>query len=115
MSLLQSGVAAPVIALWLGHEDPTTTHQYIEADLAHQRLRALFLSSQAWHLVPEHLDRLVELLNLQWLLQNRDRTDLKDPVEDLTVRVTGDHNNVEIRIHVLGCFKDVITGSVRQF
>jgi integrase/recombinase XerD len=33
MNLLQSGVAAPVIALWLGHEDPATTHQYIEADL----------------------------------------------------------------------------------
>jgi integrase/recombinase XerD len=33
MHLLQSGVAAPVIALWLGHEDPATTHQYIEADL----------------------------------------------------------------------------------
>jgi hypothetical protein len=33
MSLLQSGFAAPAIALWLGHEDPTTTHQYIEADL----------------------------------------------------------------------------------
>ena len=26
-------VAAPVVALWLGHQDPTTTHQYIEADL----------------------------------------------------------------------------------
>ena len=33
MHLLQSGVATPVIALWLGHEDPGTTHQYIEADL----------------------------------------------------------------------------------
>ena len=33
MHLLQSGVATPVIALWLGHEDPATTHQYIEADL----------------------------------------------------------------------------------
>jgi integrase/recombinase XerD len=43
MSLLQSGVAAPVIALWLGHEDPTTTHQYIEADLLmkEQALRRL--------------------------------------------------------------------------
>jgi integrase/recombinase XerD len=40
MSLLQSGVAAPVIALWLGHEDPTTTHQYIEADL-HMKEQAL--------------------------------------------------------------------------
>jgi site-specific recombinase XerD len=33
MILLQSGIAPPVIALWLGHEDPATTHQYIEADL----------------------------------------------------------------------------------
>jgi integrase/recombinase XerD len=43
MSLLQSGVAASVIALWLGHEDPATTHQYIEADLLmkEQALRRL--------------------------------------------------------------------------
>ena len=33
MHLLQSGVTTPVIALWLGHDDPATTHQYIEADL----------------------------------------------------------------------------------
>lgn len=34
MHLLQSGVDITVIALWLGHEDPATTHLYIEADLA---------------------------------------------------------------------------------
>lgn len=34
MHLLQSGVDITVIALWLGHEDPATTHRYIEADLA---------------------------------------------------------------------------------
>ncbi len=34
MHLLQSGVAPTVIALWLGHESPTTTHIYVEADLA---------------------------------------------------------------------------------
>jgi integrase/recombinase XerD len=34
MHLLQSGVAIEVIALWLGHEDPATTHHYVEADLA---------------------------------------------------------------------------------
>jgi len=34
MHLLQSGVDITVIALWLGHEDPSTTHMYIEADLA---------------------------------------------------------------------------------
>lgn len=34
MHLLQSGVDLTVIALWLGHESPATTHRYIEADLA---------------------------------------------------------------------------------
>lgn len=34
MHLLQSGVDVTVIAIWLGHEDTATTHQYIEADLA---------------------------------------------------------------------------------
>ncbi|MGC9332463.1 MAG: tyrosine-type recombinase/integrase [Bacteroidales bacterium] len=34
MHLLQSGVDITVIALWLGHESPVTTHTYIEADLS---------------------------------------------------------------------------------
>jgi hypothetical protein len=34
MHLLQSGVDLSVIALWLGHESPSTTHGYMEADLA---------------------------------------------------------------------------------
>ena len=34
MHLLQSGVDMSLIALWLGHENPTTTHHYVEADLA---------------------------------------------------------------------------------
>ncbi len=34
MHLLQSGVSLAVIALWLGHANPATTHQYLEADLA---------------------------------------------------------------------------------
>lgn len=33
MSLLRAGVQAEIIALWLGHEQLTTTHGYIEADL----------------------------------------------------------------------------------
>ena len=32
MHLLQSGVDITVIALWLGHESPVTTHGYVEAD-----------------------------------------------------------------------------------
>jgi site-specific recombinase XerD len=34
MSLLQAGVDPCEIALWLGHESPSTTHMYVEADLA---------------------------------------------------------------------------------
>ncbi len=34
MHLLQAGVDISVIALWLGHESPVTTHLYVEADLA---------------------------------------------------------------------------------
>lgn len=34
MHLLQSGVDISVIALWLGHESPTTTHVYLSADMA---------------------------------------------------------------------------------
>jgi len=33
MHLLQAGVDISVIALWLGHESPATTHHYVEADL----------------------------------------------------------------------------------
>jgi integrase/recombinase XerD len=34
MHLLQAGIDITVIALWLGHESPVTTHGYIEADLS---------------------------------------------------------------------------------
>jgi site-specific recombinase XerD len=37
MHLLQSGTDLAVIALWLGHENPATTHQYLEADLESKR------------------------------------------------------------------------------
>jgi hypothetical protein len=29
----EAGVALEIIALWLGHEQPATTHGYLEADL----------------------------------------------------------------------------------
>ncbi len=64
--------------------------------------------------MPENLHSLIELLNFQWLFQNRDRTDLENPIEDLTIRVTCDHDNVEVRIDLLGCFIHLITRSVRQ-
>ena len=34
MRLLEAGIAPEVIALWLGHENFNTTHQYVEANLA---------------------------------------------------------------------------------
>lgn len=33
MHFLQAGVAVEIIALWMGHENPATTHHYVEADL----------------------------------------------------------------------------------
>ncbi len=37
MHLLQGGVAPEIIALWLGHESPNTTHLYVQADLKMKR------------------------------------------------------------------------------
>jgi site-specific recombinase XerD len=37
MHLLQAGIAPEIIALWLGHESPVTTHFYVEADLEMKR------------------------------------------------------------------------------
>ena len=38
MSLLQSGVDLSLIALWLGHEQLDTTHQYMEANLEMKKI-----------------------------------------------------------------------------
>ena len=40
MRLLQAGEHPSVIAMWLGHENPATTHHYVEADLS-MKIRAL--------------------------------------------------------------------------
>lgn len=50
MHMLQAGVDVTVIALGLGHESPTTTHLYVEADLA-MKERALS-AVQAPHVKP---------------------------------------------------------------
>jgi site-specific recombinase XerD len=34
MRMLETGVTPEVIALWLGHENLNTTHQYVEASVA---------------------------------------------------------------------------------
>jgi site-specific recombinase XerD len=63
MHLLQSGVDINVIALWLGHESPLTTHTYIEADLAMKEKALAALKppskSSARYRAP---DRLLEFL-----------------------------------------------------
>ena len=50
MHLLQSGVAFNVIALWLGHESPNTTHRYVEADLAMKEKALAQLAEPTTHL-----------------------------------------------------------------
>ena len=43
MHLLQSGVDLSVIAMWLGHENIQTTHQYLDADLESKRQALAYL------------------------------------------------------------------------
>jgi site-specific recombinase XerD len=47
MHMLQAGVDINVIALWLGHESPSTTHMYVEADLAMKERALARLESPA--------------------------------------------------------------------
>ncbi len=63
MHLLQSGVDLSVIAMWLGHEDLETTHQYLDADLETKK-RALDRLPSPAILKPRRKDqpRLVEFL-----------------------------------------------------
>lgn len=63
MHMLQAGVDITVIALWLGHESPSTTHQYIEADLATKRTALDKLDPPAGkRRVRQHPDKLLEFL-----------------------------------------------------
>ena len=64
MHLLQSGVDTSVIALWLGHESPATTHMYVEADLV-MKERALARLQQPDCKVARYRapDSLLEFLN----------------------------------------------------
>jgi hypothetical protein len=64
MNMLQAGIDITVIALWLGHESPATTHQYVEADLAMKervlnKLQPPSVKKQRF----QPSDRLLEFLN----------------------------------------------------
>jgi integrase len=66
MHLLQSGVPFNIIALWLGHESPNTTHQYVEADLAMKekalsRLQSPDTKLQQYH-APDSLMKFLQTL-----------------------------------------------------
>ncbi len=64
MALLQSGVAIEVIALYLGHASPQTTHGYIEADLQMKAecLRRLTEPNTPNHTVRNESSRLLAFL-----------------------------------------------------
>jgi len=64
LHLLQAGVT--VIAMWLGHESPATTHRYIEANLTMKeqtlsKLEGIPAPKQARRWKPD--DRLLAFLN----------------------------------------------------
>lgn len=63
MHLLQAGVDITIIALWLGHESPATTHHYIELDLKMKRqCLAKLASPKANHKSFKPADRLLKFL-----------------------------------------------------
>jgi integrase/recombinase XerD len=64
MSLLQAGVALEVIALWLGHAQPLTTHGYIEANLKIKAdcLRRLSAPTRPSCRAPQESSRLLAFL-----------------------------------------------------
>jgi site-specific recombinase XerD len=63
MNLLQSGVDISVIALWFGHESPTTTHHYVEADLAMKERALARLQEPDTNIIRYHApDSLLEFL-----------------------------------------------------
>ena len=58
MHLLQAGVDLTVIALWLGHESPVTTHGYVEADLAmKERALAAIAPPETRHALQTHKNK----------------------------------------------------------
>lgn len=65
MHLLQSGVDLSVIALWLGHENPTTTHHYVEADLAMKEQALARLQDPGGKIQPRYRapDSLIDFLH----------------------------------------------------
>ena len=64
MHLLQGGVASEIIALWLGHESPNTTHLYIEADLQMKRQALQVLAPpKSKRAEPPDEDPLIRILN----------------------------------------------------
>jgi len=63
MHLLQAGVDIAVIALWLGHESPATTHMYLDADLElKQRALAKLPAAHPSHARFQAGDRLLAFL-----------------------------------------------------
>jgi len=66
MHLLQSGIDITVIALWLGHESPSTTHIYLQSDLSMKertldRLKPIGMKSGRYR-PPEHLMQFLQSL-----------------------------------------------------
>ena len=66
MHMLQSGVPFNVIALWLGHESMTTTHRYVDADLA-MKMKALARLQEPdikmhWYRPPDALMKFLQAL-----------------------------------------------------
>ena len=83
MHLLQSGVPFNVIALWLGHESTTTTHRYVEADLAMKEKALARLEARDTKMgrykAPDSLLRFLQTLSLCAELAGLNSSSLQGP------------------------------------
>ena len=78
-SLGQSGIDISVIALWLGHESPATTHMYLQADLAMKertlnRLQPMTASQSRYRPPDQLMQFLLSLLQCVFSLASRRNT-----------------------------------------
>ena len=64
--------------------------------------------------MPKNFHCLVQLLNLKRFLEDCNRADLKDAIQNLAVGVTRDDDHVQLWINLFGRLVNLVPGCIRQ-
>src|SRR5260221_9566398 len=72
------------------------------------------LDTQSRTGVAEDFYRLIELLDLERLFQNRYRTNLENPVENFAIRIACDDDHVEVGINLFGGPINLVTWRIGE-